>query len=134
MLGVEPGPAAIAAVVGAIFVGALIRESLGPGAGLVVAPVLALVASNQLPQVLIASTLALSVVIAIRERSALRPAGLAWLIVGAVPGALAGLVLVRRISGPALQFLFAAIAADAQSFVASGALIRSIQRPEFQTG
>jgi hypothetical protein len=56
------------------------------------------------------------------------------LIVGAVPGALAGLVLVRRISGPALQFLFAAIAADAQSFVASGALIRSIQRPEFQTG
>lgn len=40
------------------------------------------------------------------------------------------------IAGALIQILTApiAIAAAAQSFVASGALIRSIQRPEFQTG
>lgn len=93
----------------AMFAGALVQGSLGLGAGLVVVPVFGLAAPERLPQVLILATLPLAVAMAVRERVALRPRAVAWLTLGAVPGAVAGLGLVLWVPGPALGVLFGAV-------------------------
>jgi hypothetical protein len=93
----------------AILLGALVQGSLGFGVNLLAAPFVALVVPEALPATLTLVAVPIAVTTVWREHHALDREALPWLVAGAVPGTLLGLVVLREVSGDSLAFLVGCI-------------------------
>jgi uncharacterized membrane protein YfcA len=103
----EPAPAL--AVFALVAIGSCIQSSIGFGLGLIAAPFLFLIYPPLVPGPLMASSIALTLLIALREREAIDFSGLGFAVVGRVAGTLvAALVWVVLPSG-SFDFLFAGL-------------------------
>ncbi|MGQ0825897.1 MAG: TSUP family transporter [Actinomycetota bacterium] len=88
---------AIAAAI-ATLVGATIQGGIGFGMNLVTVPVLALAEPEALPVTVVLLGIPISVAMLRHERAALDRRGIAWIIVGRVPGTVVGALVVAAAS------------------------------------
>jgi len=96
-------------VAGIILLGSVVQGSIGFGLNLLGAPFVAIVVPEAVPatMVLVAAPLAISTFV--REHHALDRVALPWMLAGALPGTLLGLVIVDQVSGDSLAVLVGAI-------------------------
>lgn len=86
---------AVASVV--VAVGAAIQGGVGFGMNLLAAPLLALIDTELVPGPAIAAAVTLTVLVAIRERTSIDRSGVAYALVGRVPGTVVGALLIAAI-------------------------------------
>jgi uncharacterized membrane protein YfcA len=82
-----------------VLIGALVQGTIGFGLNLFAAPFIALVIPEALPVTLVLVAWPVGAITALREHHALDRAALPWLLGGAVPGTLVGLLIVTQ-AGP----------------------------------
>ncbi len=92
-----------------LFTGGAIQGSLGYGLGLACVPFLTLIDPRLVPAPLMAATLAFNIAVVLRERIALSFFGLQWVILGSIPGAVLGAVVLSVISLKTATILIGAI-------------------------
>ena len=95
-----------AVVAATVAMGAVVQGSIGIGFGIVLVPVLALVAPDTLPATALLLTLPLAALTAYRERAAIYRPGLPALFVGRILGTAAAVGLLVVLSEAALEILF----------------------------
>jgi uncharacterized membrane protein YfcA len=91
-------PTTLALASAAVLVAAFVQGSTGLGFALIVAPVLGLIAPEQLPVSVLVLMLPLNFYVAWRERSALDLRSGSWITVGRVAGTLGGLWVLAALS------------------------------------
>ncbi len=84
-----------------------IQGSIGFGAGLVAAPVIALIAPDLLPALVVMLACLVTLLVAVRDRAALDVRGAAWALAGRIPGSILGAWLAVAMSTVALSWLVA---------------------------
>lgn len=89
---------ALLAASAVMFVGALVQGSVGFGLNLLAAPILVLIDPRLVPGPAIASAFVLTVLVALRDRAGLDRRGVAWALVGRVPGTILGGAVVASLS------------------------------------
>lgn len=99
----EPTVAGVAAAVAATAIGATIQGSIGFGMNLVVVPALALALPESLPATAVLLGIPMSLAMLAHERHAVDRRGLAWILVGRVPGTLLGTWVVVTVSTDTLK-------------------------------
>ncbi len=87
----------------AVLVGASIQGSIGFGMNLVTVPVLALVLPDALPATVILLGIPISIAMLRHEHRAIDRRGVTWILIGRVPGTLAGTIVVATVSATALK-------------------------------
>ena len=87
----------------ATVIGAMIQGSIGFGMNLVTVPALALVLPEALPVAVIILGIPISLSMLRYEHDAVDRAGIAWIIVGRVPGTICGVAVVAIVSTRVLQ-------------------------------
>lgn len=110
-----------------MFVGATVQGSIGFGANLIAAPVLALIDVEFLPAPLIINAFVLTALGWRREHTEVDRRAVGWSLVGRVPGSLAGALAVVLIEGDALGVLFGVLILLAVALSVSG--LRLTLRP-----
>lgn len=100
---------AVAVAVVATVVGATIQGSIGFGMNLVTVPALALVVPEALPVTVIVLGIPISIGMFLYERADLDRVGIAWILLGRVPGTLLGAWVVAAVSSAVLQGLAGAL-------------------------
>lgn len=85
-----------------------IQGSIGFGAGLIAAPVIALIAPDLLPALVVLLACLVTLLVTIRDRTSLDLRGAAWALVGRIPGSVLGAWLAVAMSTAALSWLVAA--------------------------
>jgi uncharacterized protein len=93
----------------AVVVGSIAQSTVGMGIGIVMVPVLAVIAPDLLPAMPLILASVLSVAMIVRERTSMDLAGLPPLIVGRILGTGAAVVLLILLTGPALEILFGVV-------------------------
>ena len=93
------------------FLAATVQSTIGFGFALLSVPLLSLLNPVFAPVPQLVVFLPLAVAIVVREWSALEPKNIVWILVGRVPGALIGVVLLKLLLQPALDVLMAAMVA-----------------------
>ncbi|MEX1006334.1 MAG: sulfite exporter TauE/SafE family protein [Acidimicrobiia bacterium] len=104
---VGAGEFVVAALV--VLCGSLVQGTIGFGLNLLAAPFVALVLPEALPVTLVLVAWPVGAVTAVREHHALDRRTLPWLLLGAVPGTLAGLAIVTRASTDQLAIIVGAV-------------------------
>ena len=89
-----------------IVFGAMIQSVSGVGGGFIMVPLLAMIDMRFLPGPFLFATLALSTLMAWRERGDLDFAGVGWLCAAMVPGAVLGAWLLSRVPADSLGIVF----------------------------
>lgn len=89
----------------AVGVGALVQGSIGFGANLVAAPVLALADPEALPATLVLVVIPLVTVMVVREGHHVDRSGVTWITIGRIPGTALGAWVVAIISASTLSVL-----------------------------
>jgi uncharacterized protein len=110
----------VAFVVAVVAVGSCVQASVGFGAGLIAAPLLSLVDTDLVPGPLILAIVPLTLLVARRERDGLDFWGLRWVLVGRVPGTIAGAVVVATLPERPLVLLLATLVLVAVVLSVSG--------------
>jgi uncharacterized membrane protein YfcA len=105
--------------------GAAIQASVGFGYALAAAPVLALVSPALVPGAVLSSSFVLCVAIALRELRHADLRGVAFALIGRLPGAWLGALALALVSGAAVELLFSAIVLCAVWMSLSGLRLRS---------
>lgn len=105
-------------------VGGALQGSIGFGALLVAAPVVALIDIDLVPASTAVAGTALVVLIAIRERRGVDRTGVGWVLAGRVPGTLAGGAAVGLLPEAELQAFFGALLLVAVAISAGSAHLR----------
>ena len=85
-----------------------LQGSIGFGAGLVAAPVIALVAPELLPALVVMLACLVTLLVTVRERAHLDLKGAGWALAGRIPGSVLGAWLAVAMSTAALSWLVAA--------------------------
>jgi uncharacterized protein len=98
-------PAGYAVVLVVVAVGAAVQGSVGFGANLLAAPVLAVIEPEALPATLTLLILPLAVAMVRRERQGVDWPAVGWLMVGRVPGTVIGSLVVAAVAGDTLSVL-----------------------------
>ena len=98
-------PAGYLVVLAAVTVGSLVQGSVGFGANMVAAPVLAVVEPRALPAALMLPVLPLTVAMMRRERHGVDWGSVGWLMAGRVPGTVAGSLVVAMVAAETLSVL-----------------------------
>lgn len=93
----------------AAFAGALAQSTIGIGFGILMVPVLIIVAPDLLPALPLILATVLSFAIVLRERGDVDMKGLPALFVGRVVGTLLAVWLLVSLTGPALEVLFGVV-------------------------
>ena len=88
----------LAAALAAVCVGATIQGSIGFGMNLIAVPVIAVLDPTALPASLVLAGLPLSALMVRREHHAIDRRGVAWILLGRVPGTLLGAWIVTAAS------------------------------------
>ncbi len=99
------GPDLVMAVL-AVALGAIVQSISGVGGGFIMVPLLAMIDTRFLPGPLIFASLALSVLMAWRERRHIDFNGTGWILMAIAPGAVAGAWLVARVPAAQLGVVF----------------------------
>lgn len=99
------GPAGFVAALIVVAVGAAVQGSVGFGANLLAAPVLAVIEPDALPATLMLLILPLAVVMVRRERHGVDWSAVGWLMAGRVPGTVIGSLVVAAVAGETLSVL-----------------------------
>jgi len=99
------GPAGFAAVLVVVTVGAAVQGSVGFGANLLAAPVLAAIEPEALPTTLMVLILPLAVAMVRREHEGVDRGAVGWLMAGRVPGTVVGSLVVAAITADTLSVL-----------------------------
>jgi uncharacterized membrane protein YfcA len=99
------GPAAFVAVLAVVTVGAAIQGSVGFGANLLAAPVLAVVEPEAVPATLMLLVLPLALSMVRRERHGVDWPAVGWLMAGRLPGTVIGSLVVAAVAGETLSVL-----------------------------
>jgi uncharacterized membrane protein YfcA len=81
----------------ALGAGAALQGAVGYGLGLLAAPVLVLINPRMIPGPFMLAALALTISMTLRERQALDPKGVGWMVAGLLPGALLGVLVLTRL-------------------------------------
>jgi uncharacterized membrane protein YfcA len=89
----------------AVSVGALVQGSVGFGVNLLAAPFVAIVEPAALPATLVLVALPLALAVLRREHHGVAWSALPWMVLGAVPGTLLGLVIVGHVSATELAIV-----------------------------
>lgn len=115
------GPGGLAVVLVAVTVGALVQGSIGFGANLLAAPVLAVVEPKALPTTLVLLVLPLAAVMVRREHHGVEWHAVGWLMLGRLPGTAVGSLVVAVVAADTLSVLAGAavLVAVATSLVAA---------------
>lgn len=87
-------PLELALATAIVMVGAILQGSVGFGLGMLAAPLLVLIDPSFVPAPLLTAALALTLLVAHRERHAIDFRGVGWALVGRVPGTLLGAAVV----------------------------------------
>jgi uncharacterized membrane protein YfcA len=93
----------------AILLASCLQASIGFGMGMLAAPVVALVDPALIPGTLILLAALVTLMVVIRERTAIDVSGTSWALVGRVPGTVAGALLLAAIPERALAILIAGV-------------------------
>jgi uncharacterized membrane protein YfcA len=93
----------------AVLLASCLQASIGFGMGMLAAPVVALVDPSLIPGTLIMLASLVTLLVVIRERTAIDVSGTGWALVGRVPGTVAGALLLAAIPERALAILIAAV-------------------------
>ena len=93
----------------AITVGTMVQGSVGFGLNLLAAPFVAIVVPKALPATLVLVAFPLAVTLLVREHPHLHRSALPWMVRGAVPGTVLGLLIVGHVSGADLAIVVGAI-------------------------
>jgi uncharacterized membrane protein YfcA len=104
----------------ALGVGAALQGTVGYGLGLLAAPILVLIEPRMIPGPFMLAALALTVSMTLRERQALDPKGVGWMVAGLLPGALLGVLALTRLPQRAFSVLFGVAVLLAVLMSASG--------------
>lgn len=111
--------AAYAVIATAVLLASCLQASIGFGMGMLAAPVVAIVDPGLIPGTLIMLATLVTLMVVIRERTAIDVSGTGWALLGRVPGTVAGALLLAAIPERALAILIAAV-------VLGGVLITSL--------
>jgi uncharacterized membrane protein YfcA len=103
----------------AILFASCLQASIGFGMGMLAAPVVALVDSSLIPGTLIMLASLVTLMVVIRERTAIDVRGTGWALVGRVPGTVAGALLLAAMPERALALAIAGV-------VLAGVLVTSL--------
>lgn len=93
----------------AVVVGSVAQSTVGMGIGIVMVPVLAVMAPDLLPAMPLILATVLSVGMVLRERASMDLTGLPPLIIGRVLGTGSAIALLVLVTGPALEILFGVV-------------------------
>ncbi len=96
---------AIVAIAIATLIGASIQGAMGFGMNLVTVPVLALVLPDALPATVVLFGIPISVAMVRHEGHAVDRPGLVWILLGRIPGTIAGAIVVASVSTEALKIV-----------------------------
>lgn len=129
MSGVE-----ILVVAVAVTVGAAVQGSIGFGANLVAAPVLALAEPDLVPVPLLVTAVALTMMMSGRDWRAADLGVVAWSMTGRVPGVVVGALVLSVLSGDGLRVLFAVSILAAVGLSVSGWRTRTTPPTLFAAG
>ena len=97
--------AGVAVAVAIIIFGSVVQGTIGFGLGLLAAPFIAIVIPDAIPVTLVLVAWPIGAVTALREHHALDRTALPWMIAGAVPGTVGGLVIIHLASQDALAVI-----------------------------
>jgi uncharacterized membrane protein YfcA len=103
-----------------VLLGAAIQGSVGFGYALIAAPLLALIDPALVPGPLLFSSLFLTLLMALRERSSMDVSGMGWALAGRVPGSLVGAALLGVLAQEAAGLTIALVILVAVALSASG--------------
>jgi uncharacterized membrane protein YfcA len=101
--------AEIVAALVATIIGASVQGSIGFGMNLVTVPVLAIIEPASLPATAILLGVPVSVVMVRDEHHAIDRSALGWILIGRVPGTIAGVVIVALVATSTLSVLVGAV-------------------------
>jgi uncharacterized protein len=102
---VDPGTFILLAAI--VFVGSALQGSIGFGAGMVAAPLIALLEPELLPALVVMFACLLTLMVTLRERAHLDLGGAGWALVGRLPGSVVGALLVAVLPVAALSWVVA---------------------------
>lgn len=103
-----------------VAVGALLQGSVGFGLGMLAAPLLVLIDPAFVPAPLLAAALALTLLVAYRERSGIDLRGVGWALAGRLPGTFMGAAVVAFTPQKATSFIVGAVVFVAVALIGSG--------------
>ena len=98
----------LAACLTIVFVGAFIQGSVGFGINLVVVPVIAIVVPDAVPGSIVLLSLPLTITMVLREHRHIDRRGVAWIMVGRLPGAVVGAAVVVFVASDILTTVIGA--------------------------
>jgi uncharacterized membrane protein YfcA len=104
---VDVGPAEYLVAGAAVLLGAIVQGSIGVGLNIVAAPFVALVVPEALPPTLVLVAIPIAITTVVREHHALDRSALPWMLIGAAPGTVLGLVIVGVADVSALTVIVA---------------------------
>jgi uncharacterized membrane protein YfcA len=90
----------------ALGAGAALQGTVGYGLGLLAAPVLVLINPRMIPGPFMLAALALTISMTLRERQALDPRGVGWMVAGLLPGASLGVLALTHLSQRTFSIVF----------------------------
>lgn len=93
----------------AVLFASCLQASIGFGMGMLAAPIVAIVDPSLIPGTLIMLAAAVTLAVAVRERTAIDFAGTGWALVGRVPGTVLGGLLLLAIPERALAILIGCV-------------------------
>jgi uncharacterized protein len=93
----------------AVLLASCLQASIGFGMGMLAAPVVALIDPSLIPGTLIMLAALVTLMVVIRERTAIDVRGTGWALAGRVPGTIAGALLLAAIPERALSILIACV-------------------------
>jgi uncharacterized protein len=99
------GAAEFAVAATAVVIGSIVQGSIGVGLNMVAAPFVAIVVPEALPAALVLVAVPLAITTVAREHHALDRVALPWMLAGAVPGTLIGLLIVTRVDTAGLAII-----------------------------
>lgn len=107
-----------------VAVGAAVQGSLGFGAALLAAPLLALIDPVFAPGPMLLAGLVLTTLVALRDRASVDLRGVGWAVAGRVPGTAIGAAALALLPERELAVLFAVLVLVAVALTASGLRVR----------
>jgi uncharacterized protein len=93
----------------AVLIGSVVQGSIGFGVNLLAAPFVAIVVPEALPATMTLVALPIAVTTVRREHHALDRLALPWMLAGALPGTVLGLLIVREVSGESLALVVGSV-------------------------
>ncbi|NIN71509.1 MAG: TSUP family transporter [Gemmatimonadetes bacterium] len=109
-------PFELVAAAGAAALGALVQGSVGIGLSLVAVPLLLLIDPSFVPGPVLCVAIVLTLLLSHRERRSIDFHGVAWVLVGRIPGTLLGAAALVMLAGDVLTVLFGVLVLLAVAF------------------